>query len=60
MTLSKALEIIRLNQKEAGKSMPPDVKNALNLAEKSMTFIVSSRITTPASVPTLLEGETIA
>lgn len=58
--LSKSLEIVRLNRKEAGKSMPPDVKEALRLAEESEVFILESRITTPGSVPELLKGETIA
>ena len=36
MILEKAIEILELNLKEAGKSMPPDVKEALELAISDM------------------------
>jgi hypothetical protein len=36
ITMAKAIEILDLNMKEAHKSMPGDVKDALNLAINTM------------------------
>ena len=39
ITLSKAIEILDLNVKEGHKSMPGDVKDALNLAINCMKTV---------------------
>lgn len=41
--LAKAIEILDLNIKEAGKTMPPDCKLALNLAMESLVGLRSER-----------------
>lgn len=43
MNLQKSKEIIDLNIKEAGKKMPPDVKNALTLGSESIDAILKWR-----------------
>ncbi|MBA7649168.1 hypothetical protein ES703_56962 [subsurface metagenome] len=40
MDKKKAKEILELNVKEAGKSMPPDVKDALEVAIKSIDTLI--------------------
>jgi hypothetical protein len=37
--LSKAMEILELNMKEAHKKMPPDVRESLNLALNCMKTV---------------------
>lgn len=39
ISLSKAYEIINLNIVEAGKKMPPDVKDSLHLALDAFTLL---------------------
>jgi len=59
ITIEKAIEIIELNIKEAGKSMPPDVRDALNLSVEAMKRIDRQRhLTVPTPQPPL-PGETI-
>jgi len=53
----KALEIIDLNIKEAGKSMPPDVKEALTLAMEALDLICSIRNNASASAFEWLPSE---
>jgi len=43
MNLSKALEILTLNVKEAGKKMPPDTLEALKKAIECTTYCIQVR-----------------
>jgi len=43
MNIPKAKEILRLNLKEAGKQMPPDVYEAVEVGVEGLECIESSR-----------------
>jgi len=44
MEIKKAIEILRINLKVAGPSMPPDVYNAIQLGIEALECIQNSRI----------------
>jgi len=57
ITLEKAIEVLELNLNEAGKKMPPDVKDSLSLGVEAMKRIRRQRSQTiPINQP-LLPGE---
>lgn len=58
MTADKAKEIIDLNIKEAGKKMPPDVKDALQLSSENLERLLYARIVPDAYYTRLLPSET--
>lgn len=58
MKLQKAIEIGELNLKEAGKQMPPDVKDALNLLIEAAEHLQVRRKNPGTSWNDLLPGET--
>jgi len=41
--MSKAIEILELNSKEAGKKMPPDVLASVNLGASTMKAVLLAR-----------------
>ena len=43
ITLSKAIEILRLNLKLAGRTMPPDTQSAVTIAVEAMLRIQAGR-----------------
>ena len=47
MNLQKAREIIQLNLKEAGSTMPPDVRDALKIAARCITITDILQLTYP-------------
>ncbi|GAJ01791.1 unnamed protein product [marine sediment metagenome] len=59
MTAEKAKEIIDLNIKEAGKTMPPDVKTALIIHSEAMERLIYARIVPDQYYTRLLPSETI-
>lgn len=44
MLPQKAREILRINLKEAGKEMPPDVYEAVELGQEALEAILNSRM----------------
>ncbi len=59
ITLEKAIEVLELNLNEAGKKMPPDVRDALSLSVEAMKRIRRQRsLTIPIPQPPL-PGETM-
>ncbi len=58
MTADKAKEIIDLNITEAGKNMPPDVKDALQLSSENFERLIYARIVPDADYTRLLHSET--
>ncbi|MBA7701265.1 hypothetical protein ES703_109998 [subsurface metagenome] len=58
MKLHKAKEIIDHNIKEAGKKMPPDVKDALVVASSCISGIIAIRCGAISNVNEPLPGET--
>lgn len=58
MTLDKAIEILDLNIKEAGKKMPPDVNAALGLGIQALKRWEIHRNECPGCFRELLPGET--
>ena len=58
MNLPKAIEILELNLRVAGKAMPPDTQEALKLGIEAQHFIIENRHKCSRSVFTLLPGET--
>lgn len=59
ITIKKAIEILELNLKGAGKSMPPDVKDSLSLGVEAMKRIDSQRHLTIGITQPPLPGEYI-
>ena len=57
ITMSKAIEILDLNMKEAHKTMPADVKDALNLAINTMGTVVFMRKGGQWAINALFPGE---
>ena len=57
ITIEKAVEILRLNVKEAGKKMPSDVVDAVNLGIEAMLAVQDCRSLTHSELPELLPGE---
>jgi len=57
MSLEKAIELLDLNLKVAGKSMPPDVKDALALAIAALHSILAQRQDPTIPPHTLLPNE---
>lgn len=54
ITIEKAIEILELNLKEAGKNMAPDVKDSLTLGIEAMKRIDRQRkLTIPINQPPL-------
>lgn len=58
MKLTKAIEILELNLKEAGKKMPPDCKDAVQLGIEAMGALHCHREVWGYSEFKLLPGET--
>lgn len=58
MLLSKAKEIIEINFKEAGNKMPPDVKQALELAIGAINIVTLRRQLFAPQEGQLIPGET--
>lgn len=59
ITIEKAIEILELNSKEAGKKMPPDVLSAVNLGIEAMKRIDRQRNLRLAIHQPPLPGENI-
>jgi hypothetical protein len=57
ITMRKAIEILDLNMKEAHKSMPEDVKAALNLGINTMGTVQFIRKGGDWNLKTLFPGE---
>lgn len=55
--LSKAIEIIDLNLKEAGKNMPPDVKATMIVSRSALKRFQTFRQGHRTNMIDLLEGE---
>lgn len=59
MIMPKVIEILELNVKEAGKKMPPDVKDAVNIGiEASKRYYFLRSLSSIKAFP-LLPGETL-
>lgn len=58
MTLKKAIEILELNLREAGKQMPPDCREAIRLNLESSKRVQLQRDLAGVITPALLPGET--
>lgn len=58
MKIEKAIEILELNIKEAGKQMPPDCKNAVKLGIEAGKRVILYRKGMYAGLGDLLPGET--
>lgn len=58
MTLPKAIEIVELNIKEAGKKMPPDCLDALKVCCEAAKYIDICRHNPNCFNISLLPGET--
>ena len=43
ITLTKAIEILRLNLKLAGRTMPPDTQSAVSVGIESIQLIINHR-----------------
>lgn len=56
--LTKAIEVLELNAKEAGPTMPPDALDALKLAIEALKLYSFNRIIGQHTDPTSLPGET--
>lgn len=57
LTFKKASEILDINLKEAGDSMPPDVKETLELSKQAFDLILFYRTHYPDIPPIFLLGE---
>jgi len=57
ITVAKAVEILDLNLREAGKKMPPDVRAALRLAVAALQRLQSDRQLHGGPLRVLLPGE---
>lgn len=57
ITIKKAIEILDINLKEAGDSMPPDVKETLELSKLGFKLIIFYRTHYPDIPPIYLLGE---
>ena len=57
ITLKKSIEILELNIKEAGKRMPPDCKEALQLSIEAMKRLQDYRRQGLVNPRRLLPGE---
>ena len=58
MNIPKAIEILELNLKEAGKKMPPDVRDALNLSIEALEAFKKYRHSPNSWFVKELPGET--
>lgn len=58
MNLEKAIEILELNIREAGKHMPPDCKNALELGVQALKAVGNLRVADLYTIIPRLPGET--
>lgn len=59
ITLAKAYEILALNLVDAGKHMPPDVKDSLALALSCIAFAQAARKSGIMASDFYLKGETV-